>query len=73
VPYCPRGLSPQLGIFCKLKGFLVAFHFSNARNVVALSFKVDVFEVREMGVLMFDFDLKGCKLFGRALLNFGLI
>jgi hypothetical protein len=29
--------------------------------------------VIEMGVLMFDLDLKGCKLHGRALLNFGLI
>jgi hypothetical protein len=68
----PRGLSPQLGIFCELKGFFIAFHFSNAGNVV-LSSKVNAFEMREMGVLMLDLDLKGCKLHGRALLNFGLI
>jgi hypothetical protein len=73
VPCCPRGLSPQLGIFCKLKGFSTTFHFSSIGNVVALNFKVDAFEVIEMGVLMFDLDLKGCKLHGRALLNFGLI
>jgi hypothetical protein len=41
--------------------------------VVVLSFKVDAFEVREMGTLMLDLDLKDWKLFGRALLNFGLI
>jgi hypothetical protein len=29
--------------------------------------------VREMGILMLDLDLKGCKFHGRALLNFGLI
>jgi hypothetical protein len=58
VPYCPRSLSPQLGIFYKLKGFLVAFHLSNTKNVVVLSFKVDAFEVREMGTLMLDLDLK---------------
>jgi hypothetical protein len=29
--------------------------------------------MKEMGVLMLDLDLKGCKLHGRALLNFGLI
>ncbi len=73
VPCCPRGLSPQLGIFCKLKGFSIAFHFFNIGNVVALSFKVDAFEVKEMGALMFDLDLKGCKFCGRALLSFGLI
>jgi hypothetical protein len=73
VPCCPKGLSPQLGIFFELKGLSVAFHFSNTKNVVALSFKVDAFEVKEMGVLMFDLDLKGRKLRGRALLSFGLI
>jgi hypothetical protein len=40
---------------------------------VALSFKANAFEVREMGVLMLYLDLKGCKLCGRALLSFGLI
>jgi len=40
---------------------------------VALSFKVDAFEVKEIGVLMFDLDLKGCKFHGKALLSFGLI
>jgi hypothetical protein len=48
VPCCPKGLSPQLEIFYKIKGFSVAFHFSNTSNVVVLSFKVDAFEVREM-------------------------
>jgi hypothetical protein len=72
VPCCPRGLSPQLGIFCELKGFFVALHFSNIGNVV-LSSKANAFEMREMDFLMFDLDLKGCKLHGRALLNFGLI
>jgi len=66
------GLSPQLGIFCELKGFFIAFHFSNTGNVV-LNSKVNAFEVREMGVLMLDLDLKDCKLHGRALLNFELI
>jgi hypothetical protein len=73
VPCCPRDLSPQLGIFYELKGFLVTFHFSNTNNVVALSFKVDAFEMRKMGASMLDLDLKGCKLRGRALLSFGLI
>jgi len=41
--------------------------------VVALSFKANAFEVREMGVLMLILDLKGCKLCGWALLSFGLI
>ncbi len=41
--------------------------------MVALSFKANAFEVREMGVLMLYLDLKGCKLCGRALLSFGLI
>jgi hypothetical protein len=55
MPCCPKSLSPQLGIFYKLKGFSVTFHFSNISNVVALLFKVvDAFEVREMGALMFD-------------------
>jgi hypothetical protein len=54
-------------------GFFVAFHFSNANNVMALGFTIDAFEMREMGTLMFDLDLKGCKLHGRALLSFGLI
>jgi len=40
---------------------------------MALGFMVDAFEMKEMGALMFDFDLKGCKLHGRALLSFGLI
>jgi len=57
----------------QLKGFSIAFHFFNIGNVVALSFKVDAFEVKEMGTLMFDLDLKGCKFRGRALLSFGLI
>jgi len=73
VPCCPKGLSPQLEIFYKIKGFSVAFHFSNTSNVVVLSFKVDAFEVRKMDALMFDLDLKGCKLHGGALLSFGLI
>ncbi len=73
VPCCPKGLSPQLEIFYKIKGFSVAFHFSNTSNVVVLSFKVDAFEVREMDALMLDLDLKGCKLHGGALLSFGLI
>jgi hypothetical protein len=72
VPCCVRGLSPQLGIFCEFKGFSIAYHFSNTSNVV-LSSKANAFEVREMVVLMLDLDLKGCKLHGRALLNFGLI
>ncbi len=72
VPCCPRGLSPQLGIFCELKGFFIAFHFSNTSNV-ALSSKANAFEVKEMGILMLDLDLKGCKLHGRALLSFGFI
>ncbi len=50
----------------------MAFHFSNTSNVV-LSCKANAFEVREMGILMLDLDLKGCKLHGMALLNFGLI
>jgi len=54
-------------------GFFVAFHFSNVGNVVALGFIVDVFEMKEMGALMFDLDLKGCKFHGKALLIFGLI
>ncbi len=73
VPCCPGGLSPQLGTFCEFRGFSVAFHFSNAGNVVASGFGADAFEVRETGALILDPDLKGCKLRGRALLNFGLI
>jgi hypothetical protein len=34
---------------------------------------VDAFQMWEMGALMFDLDLKGCKFHGRAFLNFGLI
>jgi hypothetical protein len=41
--------------------------------VVALGFTADVFEMKEMGALMFDLGLKGCKLHGKALLSFGLI
>jgi len=40
---------------------------------MALGFTIDAFEMREMGALMFDLDLKGCKLHGRALLSFRLI
>jgi hypothetical protein len=36
-------------------------------------FRADAFEVREMGALMLDLDLKGHKLCGRALPSFGLI
>jgi hypothetical protein len=59
--------------YANSRGFFVAFHFSSIGNVVALSFKFDAFEVKEMGVLMLDLDLKGRKLCGKALLNFGLI
>ncbi len=52
-------------------GFFVAFHFSNASNVVALGFTVGAFEMKEMNTLMFDLDLKGCKFHGRTLLNLG--
>jgi hypothetical protein len=34
------------------QGVYVTFHFSQYYNVVALSFKANAFEVREMGVLM---------------------
>jgi hypothetical protein len=54
------------GVLCNIP--LFKYH-----NVVALSFKANEFEVREMGVLMLQIDLKGCKLCGRALLSFGLI
>jgi hypothetical protein len=54
-------------------GFVVAFDFSDVGNVVALGFTTNAFEMRDMGALMFDLDLKGCKFHGRALLSFGLI
>jgi hypothetical protein len=54
------------------RGFFIAFHFSNTGNVV-LSSKANAFEVKEMGILMLDLDLKGSKLHGRALLSFGFI
>jgi hypothetical protein len=57
----------------RIQGFSVAFHFSNAGNVVVSGFRADAFEVREMGALMLDLDLKGHKLCGRALPSFGLI
>ncbi len=41
--------------------------------MVVLGFTADVFEMKEMGALMFDLDFKGCKLHGRVLLSFGLI
>ncbi len=52
-------------------GLELLFFIKNLQG--CMMHKVDAFEVREMGALMFDLDLKGCKFHGRAFLNFGLI
>ncbi len=69
----PKRFIVITGNILQTQGVLCNIPLFKYYNVVALSFKANAFEVREMDVLLLYLDLKGCKLCGRALLSFGLI